>query len=31
MKVLVSGLLNVETNVPVKAFPLEYTAIPLCR
>ena len=27
MKVLVSGLLNVETNVPVKAFPLEYTAI----
>ena len=27
MKVLVLGLLNVETNVPVKAFPLEYTAI----
>ena len=27
MKVLVSGLLNVETNVPVKAFPLEYTAV----
>ena len=27
MKVLISGLLNIETNVPVKAFPLEYTAV----
>ena len=27
MKVLVSGLLNVETNVPVSRFPLNYTAI----
>lgn len=27
MKVLVSGLLNVETNVPVNEFPLNYTAV----
>lgn len=27
MKVLVSGLLNIETNVPVSGFPLNYTAV----
>ena len=27
MKVLISGLMNIETTIPVKQFPIEYTGI----